>query len=232
MQVDTDTGDIGKHGQDAYPKPGSPDRTVEHEYLNGRAEARARFEVHSETDHDVLGPEWAPGAIERAIAAAEELSPEAFDDAFREYHRLLGTPTRLVGEYGLDRDVTDPSVVLVYRYLCVDNSGSPVDIPDGVRVEYADMAVEDRTPRFGGVEPTCPGRAAPVPVVLAPFKKAGTHFSYPEEFRNLVTRNLVCQVRDTYRHMGMDVPPRFRVEGFGKPPHRLNVGRNGIPGDM
>ncbi|MEZ3118094.1 hypothetical protein RYH80_19445 [Halobaculum sp. MBLA0147] len=38
----------------------------------------------------------------------------------------------------------------------------------------------------------------------------------PEEFRSLLLRHLVCQVRDFYIVMGEDPPPAFRVLGLGK----------------
>ncbi|ELY94712.1 hypothetical protein C482_18120 [Natrialba chahannaoensis JCM 10990] len=206
------------HAQESYPRNPS-DRTSEQNRTMYQVRARARFEAHTQTEHEILLSDWDPRQLRRGIDALETMPIEEFDEAFREYYHALINPEQTKKEYGITRESVEfdaePEIALLVKGFCIDEQNEVVNVLPEMYVYYSNEAIEEMYAT--GHAASCSSETTQITPMVPPFRNVPSDFTYPDDFRGFLIHNIICQIRDIYRNMGEEPPEQYDIDGYGKP---------------
>jgi len=207
IEMHKNDGKIYAHGQNGYPDK-ADERTPEgNEHVN-QARRYARYYVNNERGYETFQWDENVPRIKAVGEAIEALSTDEFEAYFGEFHEAVAGPAS---------DQDDLSIVDLISSVSREANAYYIDVflDENDQIE----ATSDIHPVISGqdwqADITTPtkydGRVPDARIDLIPVP-----LSDIELFRQIVSLQVKCQVRDYYIVMGEEPPEEYRVLGFGK----------------
>ncbi|QCW01820.1 hypothetical protein [Natrinema pallidum] len=208
-------GKIKYHEQDGYPDKPAERTHSEGEHV-GHARRYAQYYVARETEHDTIPWDLDGDRFEEVRKALEGLSDGEIETCFGELldqslSHYDDDPEVDIGDtsrpHELPAEKIGPEGAVGYKQEIYLDAAGEIEAVSGIGIEYYVARGERRTVWHGDGPEREPD--ACVDILPAPLVD-------PAPFRDYLSYNLRCQIRDCYLMRGMEPPAEYKVLGHGQ----------------